>query len=117
MTASGDTNLLCPGTNTKTTDTGLLNSVAIINANKEFIVQDCFAYIFNVFLHLQEIQYVYVMTSQSFIRAMTRDLEYPGTYGTLKAPDRYARAVLGPGTTDMFYCRDTTGLRNCTQKD
>ena len=49
----------------------------------------------------------------SFIRAMTRDLEYPGTYGTLKAPDRYARAVLGPGTTDMFYCRDTTGLRNC----
>lgn len=114
LTASGDTNPTMSGTNTKTTDTGLLNSVAIINANKEFIVQDCFAYISNVFPAFTGDLVRIRNDIQSFIRAMTRDLEYPGTYGTLKAADRYARAVLGSGTTDMFYCRDTTGLRNCT---
>jgi hypothetical protein len=114
LSQSGDTNPAMTGTNTKTTDTGLTNAAAIINQNKEFIVQDCFAYINNVFPAFDGDLVRIRNDIQSFIRAMIRDLEYPGNYGTLKAADRYARAVTGSTTTDMFYCRDTTGLRNCT---
>ena len=114
LSASGSTNPTMVGTNTKTSDSGLLNSAAIIEANKEFIVQDCFAYITNVFPDFTGDLLRIRNDIQSFIRAMIRDLEYPGNYGTINAANRYARAITGSGTTDMFLMRDTTGLRQCT---
>ena len=78
LSQSGDTNPTMTGTNTKTTDTGLTNAAAIITQNKEFIVQDCFAYINNVFLHFTRFSSIR-NDIPSFIPAMIRDLEYPET--------------------------------------
>ena len=114
LSASGATNPTLVGTNTASTDSGLINAAAIIKANKEFIVQDCFAYIKNSFPSFTGDLVRIRNDIQSFIRAMIQDLTYPGNYGTIRAANRYARAITGSGTTDMFLMRDTTGLRNCT---
>ena len=114
VSASGATNPAMSGTNTITTDTGLTNAADIIEQNKEFIVQDCFGYIATVFPDFTGDLLRIRNDIQSFIRAMIRDLKYPGTYGTINAANRYARAITGSGTTDMFLVRDTTGLRQMT---
>ena len=114
IAASGATNPTMSGTNTKSTDTGLTYAADILNQNKEFIVQDCFAYIANVFPTFTGDLLRIRNDIQSFIRAMVQDLNFPGTYGTIRAANRYARAVTGSGTTDMFLVRDTTGLRQMT---
>ena len=114
LSASGATNPAMSGTNTKSTDTGLTYAAAIIKQNQEYIVQDCFGYIANVFPDFTGDLLRIRNDIQSFIRAMIRDIDYPGTYGTINAANRYARAITGSGTTDMFLMRDTTGLRNCT---
>ena len=114
LIASGSVNPTMSGTNDKTTDTGLINSAAILRANKEFIVQECFAYIAFAFPSFTGDLVRIRNDIQSFVRAMIQDIEYPGTYGTIRAANRYSRAVLGSQLTDLFYMRDTTGLRNCT---
>lgn len=114
IAASGATNPAMSGTNTMSTDTGLTNAAAILDQNKEYVVQDCFGYIRTVFPAFDGDLLRIRNDIQSFIRAMIRDLQYPGTYGTINAANRYARAVTGSGTTDMFLVRDTTGLRQMT---
>ena len=114
LTASGAIDPVMSGTNVLTTDTNLTNAADILFANNEFIVQECFAYIRTVFPTFAG-DFVRIRNDvQSFVRAMIRDLKYPGTYGTIRAANRYSRAVTGSQLTDLFYMRDTTGLRNCT---
>jgi hypothetical protein len=42
------------------------------------------------------------------------DSGYVGNYKSLLAARYYRNAVLGSATEDMFYLRDSTGVRNCT---
>ena len=114
VSASGSSNPTMSGTNTLSADEGLVNAAAILKQNQEFLVQDCFGYIGVVFPAFDGDLLRIRNDIQSFIRAMVRDLKYPGTYGTINAANRYARAVTGSGTTDMFLVRDTTGLRQMT---
>ena len=102
------------GTNTKTTDTGLTNAAAIINQNKEFIVQDCFAYINNVFPAFTGDLVRIRNDIQSFIRAMIRDLEYPGNYGTLIVRPQICKSSSRILQLLTCFIAETPGLRNCT---
>lgn len=48
------------------------------------------------------------------IEGIRFDILYPGNYKTKLAGRHYSNAVIGSQLEDMFYCRDATGLRNCT---
>lgn len=51
-----------------------------------------------------------------YIDALKYDLLHPGNYKSVYAGRYYANAVTGSQLEDMFYVRDTTGIRNLTLK-
>jgi hypothetical protein len=102
------------GTNVAVTDTGFTNAVLILEANKEFLVAEAVA-----FLQQQNPEIVFDLESfkrdiRYYIDAWKYDIIYTGNYKTLLAARYFRNAVLGSASEDMFYCRDTTGVRNCT---
>ena len=50
----------------------------------------------------------------AYIDALIYDLNYLGNYKSLRAATLYKNAITGSLASDMFYLRNSTGLRNCT---
>ena len=103
------------GTNTAVTDVAYTNSVLQLEANKEFLAAEAVAY-------MQAIYPTYDFDSElckrdvrRYIDAFKYDIIYTGNYKSLLAARYYRNAVLGcTEDEDMFYVRDSTGIRNCT---
>jgi len=51
---------------------------------------------------------------QSYIEAIAYDLKFSGNYKSLRAAQIYKNAVYGSTGSDMFYVRNSTGIRNMT---
>jgi hypothetical protein len=101
-------------TNTAETDIGYTNAVLVLEANKEFFAAEAVAF-------LQATYPLYEFDAESckrdirrFINAWKYDIIYTGNYKSLIVARYYRNAVLGSAGEDMFYCRDATGVRNCT---
>lgn len=104
------------GNNTLTTNSGRILAVAILEANRELLKTEVTAYMTNTYL-----AYVYDQTRwdqdlDTFIDAVIYDLQYPGNYKSVFKARHYANRVIGSQLEDMFYVRDSSGLRNCTLK-
>ena len=103
------------GTNTANTATGITNVRTIITANISFLQAEARAY-----LSLTYPSYDFDFTRLDeflleYFNAIKYDLLYTGNYKTLRAASYYVNSVLGCTTdVDMFYMRNSTGLRNCT---
>jgi hypothetical protein len=112
---SGSTNPTLVGTNTAVTSIGYTNAALVLEANKEFLAEEAVAF-------MQANYSTYTFDSdrcrrdvRKYIDAFKYDIIYTGNYKSLLAARYYRNAVLGCQTTeDMFYCRDATGVRNCT---
>jgi hypothetical protein len=108
------TNPTLVGTNTATTSQDFLNAVAFLEANKEFLAEEAVAFMrvaypsynFNPELCKRDVR--------RYVDAWKYDITYTGNYKSLLAARYYRNAVLGSTSEDMFYCRDATGVRNCT---
>jgi hypothetical protein len=104
------------GSNTLTTDQGRLDAVTVLENNRHFIKEEAIAwmaennplYSFNTDKCRRDID--------KFIDAVQYDLRFPGNYKSMMAGRYYANAVIGSQLEDMFYVRDTTGIRNLTLK-
>ena len=104
------------GSNTATVNTGRLNARIILENNREFIKEEAIAwmeennplYSFNKDLCRRDLD--------RYIDAVKYDLLYTGNYKSVLAGRYYANAVRGSSSEDMFYVRDTTGIRNMTLK-
>jgi len=102
------------GTNLATTISGYTNTVLVLEANKEFLAAEAVAFI--------QITYPGYDFDSAFLKNYFRklvdawkyDIIYTGNYKSLLAAKYYRNAVLGSQSEDMFYCRDATGVRNCT---
>ena len=102
------------GSNSPNADVNISNAAAILDANKTFI--------YNEFIARLQDQYPLVSFDEekvqldvnAFIRGLKRDLTFTGNYATIQAARRYANSVNGSQRDDLFYVRDTTGIRNCT---
>jgi hypothetical protein len=101
-------------TNTAITSTGYVSAVEVLEANKEFLAAEAVAF-------MQATYPLYNFDSElckrdirSYVDAWKYDIIYTGNYKSLLAARYYRNAVLGSTTEDMFYCRDATGVRNCT---
>ena len=102
------------GTNTGITNTGYLNAITVLEANKDFLAAEAVAF-------MQAEYPLYNFESElckrdvhRYIDAWKYDIIYTGNYKSLLAARYYRNAVLGSASEDMFYCRDATGVRNCT---
>ena len=102
------------GTNQKTSDELYLNSVDVLIANKEFFAEEAVAFIQEFFPDYNFEADLCKRDVRRYIDAIAYDTQYPGNYKSLLAARYYRNAILGSQLEDMFYLRDSTGLRNCT---
>jgi len=104
------------GSNVETNNVDKLNAILILENNRNFIKEEAIAwmaqenpeYVFNTDKCRRDLD--------RFINAVQYDLRYPGNYKSVLAGRYYANAVIGSQLEDMFYVRDTTGIRNMTLK-
>ena len=103
------------GTNNLSENTDRLDAAQAIRENQEFIETELWAYVQSKYSkNFDRLRIANDVAS--LLRGIRRDLEYTGNYGTHIAAERYARSILGSERRDLFYVRDTTGLRNFTLK-
>jgi hypothetical protein len=100
------------GTNTASSTT----AGAILESNREFIKAEALA-----FMAIENPDYIFDTTKcerdlDRFIDAVKYDLIYTGNYKSVLAGRYYANAVTGSQLEDMFYVRDSSGIRNMSLK-
>jgi hypothetical protein len=104
------------GTNTLTVDSTRLQTVINLENNKDFLAQEAVSYIQQSYPEYDFNSDLCKRDVKEFIKAIQYDLRYPGNYKTLLAARYYSNAVTGSALEDMFYFRDTTGIKNATLK-
>ncbi len=105
------------GTNTAVTDVEYTNTVLQLEANKEFLAAEAVAFM-QVTYPIYAFDTIRLSTDiRRYIDAFKYDIIYTGNYKSLLAARYYRNAVLGCNESeDMFYVRNSTGIRNCTLK-
>lgn len=104
------------GSNTITVDPSRLTAVAILEANRQFLKAEAVAFTAEENpLYVFDSEY-YQQTIDRFIDSLQYDLQYPGNYKSVLAGRYYANEVIGSQLEDMFYVKDTCGIRNLTLK-
>jgi hypothetical protein len=114
--ASGSTNPAVVGTNVAVTIEAFTDAVLILEANKDFLVEEALAYMRSTFPDYAFDEIFYRRMVHLYVDAWKYDIIYTGNYKTIMAARYYRNSVLGNTTEDMFYVRDATGVRNCTLK-
>ncbi len=104
------------GSNVQTTNTRAITAIQIIELNREFIKAEVIAYMAVTYPEYTFDQTTCLRDLDKFIDALQYDLRYTGNYKSVLAGRYYANAVTGSAGEDMFYVRDTTGIRNMTLK-
>ena len=104
------------GTNTASTDANIVAARTMLEENREFIKAEAIA-----FMALENPTYLFNTVKcerdiDRFIDAVKYDLLYTGNYKSVLAGRYYANAVTGSQLEDMFYVRDSSGIRNVTLK-
>jgi len=105
------------GTNTAVTAVAYTNTVLQLEANKEFLAAEAVAFIQATYSAYDGDSDRLNRDVRRYVDAFKYDIIYTGNYKSLLEARYYRNAVLGcTESEDMFYVRDTTGIRNCTLK-
>jgi len=102
------------GSNTANQNAAEVDAALAFWENRKFIAAESWAYLQNKY---PEQTFTRSRVQNDFIallRGVRRDLENSGNYGTLLAGERYVNAALGSTRKNLFYMRDTTGMRGLT---
>jgi hypothetical protein len=102
------------GSNTPTANASRLSTIQILENNRSFIKAEFRARLSVTYPSTVVDTVVLDTYLDKFITALQYDLQYPGNYKVILEGRRYANAVIGSQLEDMFYVRDTTGIRNMT---
>ena len=113
-TADGEISPTMSGSNTLNSDITLSNAGEALHLNRKFIAQELLSYLQNTYPAITFDELQIKNDVKHFLRAARRDTKYSGNYATLLSAQRYANSINGSQTTDLFYMRDTTGLRDMT---
>jgi len=113
-TADGEVSPTLVGSNTLNSDFTISNAGEALHLNKKFIAQELLSYLQNTYPAVTFDELQIKNDVKHFLRAARRDTKYSGNYATLLSAQRYANSIKGSQTTNLFYMRDTTGLRDIT---
>lgn len=102
------------GTNTAVTTEAYTNTRDILEANKEFLAAEAVAFIRTQYPLYNFDSELCKRDVRKYIDAWKYDIIYTGNYKSILAARYYSNAILGSAEEDMFYLRDSTGIRNCT---
>jgi hypothetical protein len=111
---SSGSNPTLVGTNTAVTNLGYTNAARVLEANRKFLIEEAVAFTQLTYPSYEFDEQFYREFIYKLIDAWKYDIIYTGNYKSLLAARFYRNAVLGSQSDDMFYCRDATGVRNCT---
>ena len=103
-------------TNSYTYSPAIENSLKILTANKNFIAAEIVAYIRTMHPIYTFDQTLLSTMIKRYVNAFKYDLKYVGHYKILLEARYYKNQVLGSKTEDMFYFRNSTGLKNLSVK-
>jgi hypothetical protein len=101
-------------TNTANTIEGVVNVSIALEQNRSFLKEEAVAFMRTSFPAYNFDSELCKRDVDRYIDAWKYDIIYTGNYKSLLAARYYRNAVLGSQGEDMFYCRDATGVRNCT---
>ena len=111
---SGDVDPTTSGSNVLNSNVNLRNAAKALYFNRLFIQEELYSWLTNAYPEINFNAEQVKNDVWSLIRGIRRDLTYTGNYGILIAAQGYANSVNGSATSNLFYMRDTTGLRDMT---
>ena len=113
-TADGSVSPTLAGSNTLNENELISNAGEALHLNRNFIAQDLLSYLQNTYPTITFDELQIKNDVKHFLRGVKRDTKYSGNYSTLLSAKRYSNAFNGSETSDLFYVRDSTGLRDMT---
>ena len=105
---------LVTGTMTAQTSSAYINAIAILNANKNFLAEEGIAFINELVPLYQYDEDRRRLDINRYIVAWIADITYTGNYNSLLEARWYTNDIIGSEAEDMFYVRDSSGIRNVT---
>ena len=111
---SGSTDPTITGSNTENADDNYLNGSSILDLNRNFIAQELYFYLVAQNPDYSFARNYVVEDYRELVRGLARDIKFSGNYLTINAAVRYVGGTNGSTTNDLFYMRDTTGLRQAS---
>ena len=104
------------GSNTAQSDVGYTDARLRLLANKDFIALEVAEFVQRANPGHSNFKDKCMADVKYYLQAIMDDLEFTGNYKSLKAADSYinSRLSTGSSTSDMFYVRNATGIRNMT---
>jgi len=112
--ADGERDPTMTGSNDDNLDDALLSAIPILFANRNFIADELYGYLVAEYPDLSFDEQRVKNDVLHWLRGLRKDLAVTGNYNTIQSARRYANSVTGSKRDDLFYMRDTTGLRNMT---
>ena len=112
--ADGEISPEVQGSNTLNSLQNIVNAGEALHLNRNFIAQDLLSYLQNTYPDITFNEMQIKNDVKHLLRGFRRDTKYSGNYATLLSAQRYANSVNGSATSNLFYLRDTTGLRDMT---
>jgi len=102
------------GTMTPTDSTTYSNAKEILESNKDFLAAEGVAFINELVPSYQYDEARRRVDIKRYIDAWITDITYTGNYNSLLEARWYANDIIGSASEDMFYVRDSSGIRNVT---
>ena len=113
-TADGDTSPTLAGSNTLNPNILISNAGEALHLNRNFVAQEILSYLQNTYPAITFDELQIKNDVKHFLRGARRDTKYSGNYATLLSAQKYANSINGSATSNLFFMRDTTGLRDMT---
>jgi len=111
---TGFTNPEVVGTNIEAAIPAYNDAAETLKKNTEFIGEQIYAWLVQTYPTRTWTKSRVKGDWLSFIRGWRNDLKFDSNWYSYEEARRYANAKKGSQNDDMFYCRDTTGIRQCT---
>jgi hypothetical protein len=112
--SDGTINPTVTGSNTPNSDTDETSAIPILLANRNFIADEIIGFLADDYPSVTFDSQRVRNDVLNLLRGLRGDLAFSGNYRTIQSARRYSNSVTGSKRDDLFYMRDTTGLRNLT---
>ena len=104
------------GSNQPNIDDNIVAAGEALWENRIFIANESWAFLEQLYPDL-DFDFTKIKNDvYALLRGIKRDLAFSGNFTTLLAAERYVNAVQGSQDKNLFFVRDTTGIRQLTMK-